>query len=595
MANIGEYMGDDGAIALALQCVYDEDNTVEAFRLTETDNHIDLSIEEAAMVNALSELGITASGEDRTLQSGDELHQVKGATCFGRSDEVSKDEMLAIALQASLAEEAYVERKVAESTTAMATFKKGRAWKFVQEVVELHKCLSEEATQVSLDSFLAPVATDDIVSLTEDLIETQTEFRQANKPFEADIGYHYTKQENMRRIKADGLMSRSDRRSLGIRAAYNGSSYGDGVYTGNNPTDHFGRYGAVGLLVVRLKGNTGVFRSQASDLGIDTFLNAPGPSARIVVLRQSSQCVAVFRFDGNKLNVQDTNCSARRLLQQAHEALQRLVAELFNKEPTLDPVLGDMLEDSKPSAVELFRAQKSFPTRLLETIIYKMPEPRNGPTNSLLTAFYTIVNAKPPDECALCLTSYEQSLLSVAVRLDSCSHIFHLECLRKAASYKAQCPTCRQSFQDNTPRGTMPSGSMKVLRQSSKKCAGYEVYGTLEITYDFAAGIQTSLHPNPGQGYQATTRTAFLPDSRPGGRLLSRLQEAFRRGLCFTVGTSYIPGETNIITWASIPHKTHVSRGEHGFPDALYFANCHAALDALQVKKTAIGVTFSAS
>ena len=95
-----------------------------------------------------------------------------------------------------------------------------------------------------------------------------------------------------------------------------------------------------------------------------------------------------------------------------------------------------------------------------------------------------------------------------------------------------------------------------------------------------------SYHPNPGRAYAGTTRTAYLPDTREGRRLLSRLQGAFRHGLCFAIGTSLTSGKSNVITWVSIPHKSAVSGGVrcHAFPDRLYFVNCHAALDALKVK-----------
>ncbi len=72
-----------------------------------------------------------------------------------------------------------------------------------------------------------------------------------------------------------------------------------------------------------------------------------------------------------------------------------------------------------------------------------------------------------------------------------------------------------------------------------------------------------------------------------GQALLKRLKYAFLHGLTFTVGTSLTTGRDNQCTWASIHHKTSRSGGvrSHGFPDADYFNNCNAELDALGVPR----------
>ena len=76
---------------------------------------------------------------------------------------------------------------------------------------------------------------------------------------------------------------------------------------------------------------------------------------------------------------------------------------------------------------------------------------------------------------------------------------------------------------------------------------------------------------------------------------MSRLKYAWKHGLIFTVGTSLTTQQQNVVTWASIPHKTSLQRGgsaygahpnPHAFPDPNYLANCHDALDALGVPDT---------
>ena len=93
-------------------------------------------------------------------------------------------------------------------------------------------------------------------------------------------------------------------------------------------------------------------------------------------------------------------------------------------------------------------------------------------------------------------------------------------------------------------------------------------------------------HPNPGQPYSGTTRTAYLPDNKEGRLLLGRLKSAFEQGLTFAIGTSLGTGAQNSITFQSIPHKTNLTGGVrlHGFPDDKYFFNANNALDALHVK-----------
>ena len=88
--------------------------------------------------------------------------------------------------------------------------------------------------------------------------------------------------------------------------------------------------------------------------------------------------------------------------------------------------------------------------------------------------------------------------------------------------------------------------------------------GTITIDYYFPPGIQGSEHPNPGQRYEGTQRTAYLPDNREGNEVLQLLRRAFDARLVFTVGTSVTTGRQNQITWNDIHHKTNVSGGPQG-------------------------------
>jgi deltex-like protein len=106
---------------------------------------------------------------------------------------------------------------------------------------------------------------------------------------------------------------------------------------------------------------------------------------------------------------------------------------------------------------------------------------------------------------------------------------------------------------------------------------------SITITYEIPSGTQLLYHENPGTCYTGTTRVAYLPDSPEGRQLLTRLKYAWTHGLIFRVGTSLTTGAHNVVTWASIHHKTSLSKSAHGFPDPNYFDNCNGALDALFV------------
>ena len=82
------------------------------------------------------------------------------------------------------------------------------------------------------------------------------------------------------------------------------------------------------------------------------------------------------------------------------------------------------------------------------------------------------------------------------------------------------------------------------------------------IVYSIPGGIQAKEHPNPGQRYSGTSRTAYLPNSPEGQEVLRLLQKAFDARLVFTVGTSVTSGQRNVVTWNDIHHKTNTHGGQ---------------------------------
>jgi deltex len=103
------------------------------------------------------------------------------------------------------------------------------------------------------------------------------------------------------------------------------------------------------------------------------------------------------------------------------------------------------------------------------------------------------------------------------------------------------------------------------------------------IFYHIYADMQKKYHPHPGVRHGGAKRTAYLPETVDGHRLLKRLAYAFMHGLTFTVGVSLKTKQDNAVTWASIPHKTSLNGGQFGFPDPHYMDMCNNALDELEV------------
>lgn len=175
-----------------------------------------------------------------------------------------------------------------------------------------------------------------------------------------------------------------------------------------------------------------------------------------------------------------------------------------------------------------------------------------------------------PSKCVICYDAFNGDGRAV-VHLSRCgSHYFHENCI--AASFKpgyVSCPVCQTIYGIRT--GTQPKGTMDYSTGATK-LAGYEKFGTITINYRFKDGVQEAQHPSPGAYYSGTSRTAYLPDSPEGKKVLKLLQTAFERRLVFTIGTSVTTGAENSVIWNGIHHKTSTSGGtsNFGYPDATY-------------------------
>ena len=108
---------------------------------------------------------------------------------------------------------------------------------------------------------------------------------------------------------------------------------------------------------------------------------------------------------------------------------------------------------------------------------------------------------------------------------------------------------------------------MSWYLENSLKCAGYPKCGVWVLTYAFPSGKRKSVV------YRGTHRTAYLPDVPEGREVLALLVKAFERKLSFSVGTSVTTGQSNVVVWNGIHHKTNLEGGSScfGYPDTTYF------------------------
>lgn len=449
-------------------------------------------------------------------------------------------------------------RKLIEEYEKEAMFAtiSGRATMFVQAVLELANQF-EATLPANVQANLRAVNRDDMVYFAERLLKTQEKLKTQNRDTSVDVGYHYTKSEEcMTRIRVDGLMTRTERDAAGIPRVFNGAAFGEGIYTGNNPTS-YSSYGPIGVVVARLKGTTTTNTGTSSDQA-DTVIGKIGAVDEIVVLRNSRCCLPLIEYDTSLAGTYPN------ILASLEQELQELISTYLRIVPTVDSDQG--------TAKSSFPSVKIAAFNLPDNLTYTAPSMLDTDPMPATTSV-----GSSPDECPICLASLSQSV----VALNFCGHKFHRECLLQSTrAGQRSCAICRKLYQE--PQGLCPSGTLVVSYSNSQTCSGFPA-GVITLDYNIPNGTQHSYHPSPGVSYSGARRQAFLPDNREGRELLKRLKYAFTRGLSFTIGTSLTNGTANCVTWASIHHKTSLSGGAHGYPDGAYFDNCHLELDCLGV------------
>ncbi|XP_057716782.1 uncharacterized protein si:busm1-163l24.3 isoform X2 [Corythoichthys intestinalis] len=164
-------------------------------------------------------------------------------------------------------------------------------------------------------------------------------------------------------------------------------------------------------------------------------------------------------------------------------------------------------------------------------------------------------------------------------------------CINCLDAVHVNCRVCH----NGSPQHRSPVG----IRGSMNHCKlnfslpGHNKHTTIKVTYVIPDGIQEvgsfetvkktkdwvthrvflltcqDHHPSPGKPFHGDVFEAFFPDCDKSRKLLPRLEDAFRRGLIFTV-TSKEKGSK--VCWDTIPHKTTLQGGRsgNGYPDSSY-------------------------
>mmetsp|Transcript_34031 Transcript_34031/g.78453 ORF Transcript_34031/g.78453 Transcript_34031/m.78453 type:complete len:207 (-) Transcript_34031:851-1471(-) len=144
------------------------------------------------------------------------------------------------------------------------------------------------------------------LAILKKFMEYRRRLRVDGWPSWVTLGYHYTNANHMDSIRQHRLLSQQERMA-NIQTTLTGSSFDDGIYTGNNPIA-FCRYGSLGICVVMLEGNQ---KRVLQGSGLDDGQNIHSvvrnkshkqypsslPHLDEVVLRISDQCLPLFVSD----------------------------------------------------------------------------------------------------------------------------------------------------------------------------------------------------------------------------------------------------------------------------------------------------------
>lgn len=403
------------------------------------------------------------------------------------------------------------------------------------------------------------------------------EWKRRGAQCQLSVGYHFSLESQMSTIRQTGLLTQADRLAQGLPNNVFKAAYGDGVYTGNDPTTFYEfRTGAnAGMMVLRLVGKSGRASSRA---GCDTVVSC---SRGIVNLRGSDQCAVLVEYEGEVVFLNKINAKSKILRLQTY--FEGLIDRVLAEEPVPKQVVSDvkLSNISVHSKVIGFYRGMSRPrdTKQRFMLTYNAPQTLNA--NTSRNAVLDKVDASQCDsrmECVICRSESQAGQSTTPMfKIKACGHRVHQHCADRVLLFQnqqAKCPCCRKLFKE--PRGASPSGSLTVI--FDPHTGSPLSSGTIVLQYKMLWGIQKEYHVDRGKLYSSSEYEAFVPDCEAGRQLVQRLVYAFLRGLTFTIAPSSKPQESYRIAWSSIPHKTCTSSS-----DDFYIPTANMELDILGV------------
>ncbi|CAB9509512.1 Probable E3 ubiquitin-protein ligase DTX2 [Seminavis robusta] len=437
----------------------------------------------------------------------------------------------------------------------------------VQSVVEEHAMAAKFVDGGSSEhpfEVQSAVYLEEMAVLAENMFRTQEKFRLHQKSAYVNIGYHYCRGQNLKKMQQKpGFWSNIQSRG------FSRSEDGDGIYTFNNPLgarsrgnrgffdprQSVGQDDDVWLLVARLQGerqpapSNPISPNAARQWGdtVDSMVVGGLQSEGIVVLRTSIQFFPLLQFPASATNSSSGSYRDETIqeLQMIHQRLQSILDRFFN--------------DDSCATVPRINAVR-LPSVQEEMLNYEAPETMdvsNSIQSSTQQIYKVLSNNKKAmnDDCSICLDSLRWTSHQQTVRLRNCGHEFHRACLHEALDHFDVCPLC----------------NVAVTPQAPQSCL---------------QGRQKVYHESPGATFSSSDWKAFLPYNEQGVKLLRRLQYAFLNGLIFTVeSTASFAASAGQTTWSTIPHKTRSSGStpgvddDRGFLDPTYFDQCNLELD----------------
>jgi nitroreductase len=241
-----------------------------------------------------------------------------------------------------------------------------QSWRFVERVLDIHHELQQEFPifDANGDPMMTPVGVEEMARSALRFFCFREEFEKSKKPIGVDVGYHYTRPENLNSIVRFGLLGRTEQSHFKVEPTeLAGNNCGDGVYVAKDPISFSNLFGTLCIMTARgLWGNQSRMEERllgAAAMDADTTWIRPNDVREFVVLKRSSQCLPIFSFQAPMIG--DDATLFRRIVFCYHEKVQALLDALLEQSPTELPIKDFGIMISKEAVLLEIMAISSIP------------------------------------------------------------------------------------------------------------------------------------------------------------------------------------------------------------------------------------------